>query len=218
MTKQLYAPPPMPEPPQEFPPRTLSLSRRASRKAGLFEPSLMRAAFKQSFVMLRPDIQWKNPVMFVVEIGTVLSILYTIEAALGIANQERLMYFLALDFWLFATVLFANFATSIAEARGKAQAESLRKTMLLTSAEAYSGSGEVLERTVSVPDAGRRSILIGDRERPVVFYCRVGARSEMAAQAFRGAGFEAYSMRGGLQRWAQEGHPLSPEGGEGADH
>jgi len=47
-------------------------------------------------------------------------------------------------------------------------AESLRKTMLLTSAEAYSGSGEVLERTVSVPDAGRRSILIGDRERPVV--------------------------------------------------
>ncbi len=47
-------------------------------------------------------------------------------------------------------------------------AESLRKTMLLTSAEAYSGSGEVLERTVSVPDAGRRSIIIGDRERPVV--------------------------------------------------
>jgi signal transduction histidine kinase len=47
-------------------------------------------------------------------------------------------------------------------------AESLRKTMLLTSAEAYSGSGEVLERTVSVPDAGRRSIIVGDRERPVV--------------------------------------------------
>jgi signal transduction histidine kinase len=47
-------------------------------------------------------------------------------------------------------------------------AESLRKTMLLTSAEAYSGSGEVLERTVSVPDSGRRSIIIGDRERPVV--------------------------------------------------
>jgi len=47
-------------------------------------------------------------------------------------------------------------------------AESLRKTMVLTSAEVYSGSGEVLERTVSVPDAGRRSIIVGDRERPVV--------------------------------------------------
>lgn len=57
-----------------------------------------------------------------------------------------------------------------------------------------------------------------DRERPVVFYCRVGSRSEMAAQAFRAAGFEAYSMRGGLARWAREGRPLSPEGGYVADH
>jgi rhodanese-related sulfurtransferase len=56
------------------------------------------------------------------------------------------------------------------------------------------------------------------REHPVVFYCRVGSRSEMAAQAFRAAGFKAHSMRGGLQRWAQEGRPLSPEGGYVADH
>jgi rhodanese-related sulfurtransferase len=56
------------------------------------------------------------------------------------------------------------------------------------------------------------------RERPVVFYCRVGARSTMAAQAFRAAGFEAYSMSGGLVRWAQEGRPLSPEGGSVAEH
>ena len=56
------------------------------------------------------------------------------------------------------------------------------------------------------------------RERPVVFYCRVGARSQMAAQAFRAAGYEAYSMAGGLRRWAQEGRPLSPEGGTVADH
>src|SRR5689334_23277980 len=106
MTKQLYAPPQLPEPSLELPQRSPSLSRKASRRAGLFEPSLMRAAFKQSFVMLRPDIQWKNPVMFVVEIGTVLSVLYTIEAGLGIANAERFLYFLALSFWLFATVLF----------------------------------------------------------------------------------------------------------------
>lgn len=56
------------------------------------------------------------------------------------------------------------------------------------------------------------------REHPVVFYCRVGARSLMAAQAFRAAGYEAYSMSGGLRRWAQEGRPLSPEGGTVADH
>jgi len=57
-----------------------------------------------------------------------------------------------------------------------------------------------------------------ERDRPVVFYCRVGARSRMAAQAFRAAGFEAYSMTGGLVRWAHEGRPLSPEGGSVADH
>jgi rhodanese-related sulfurtransferase len=57
-----------------------------------------------------------------------------------------------------------------------------------------------------------------DRERPVVFYCRVGGRSTMAAQALRAAGFEAYSMTGGLLRWAREERALSPDGGHVADH
>jgi rhodanese-related sulfurtransferase len=57
-----------------------------------------------------------------------------------------------------------------------------------------------------------------DRERPVVFYCRVGARSSMAAEAFRTAGFEAYSLDGGLLRWAAEGRAVAPEGGTVADH
>jgi rhodanese-related sulfurtransferase len=57
-----------------------------------------------------------------------------------------------------------------------------------------------------------------ERERPVVFYCRVGSRSAMAAQAFRASGYEAYSMSGGLRRWADEGRPLSPEDGYVADH
>jgi len=57
-----------------------------------------------------------------------------------------------------------------------------------------------------------------DRERPVVFYCRVGSRSLMAAQALRAGGYEAYSMAGGLARWEREGRPLSPEGGYVADH
>ncbi len=57
-----------------------------------------------------------------------------------------------------------------------------------------------------------------ERERPVIFYCRLGGRSDMAAQAFRAAGFEAYSMSGGLARWTSEGRPLSPEGGTVAKH
>jgi len=57
-----------------------------------------------------------------------------------------------------------------------------------------------------------------DRERPVVFYCRVGARSDMAAQAFRASGYRALSMEGGLVRWAREGLPLSPQGGSVAEH
>ena len=57
-----------------------------------------------------------------------------------------------------------------------------------------------------------------DRETPVLFYCRVGARSAMAAQAFRRAGFEAYSLGGGLVRWHATGLPLEPEDGHVADH
>jgi hypothetical protein len=103
------------------------IARRRSRRAGLFAPDLLLAALKQAFVMLRPDIQWKNPVMFVVEIGTVLTVLFTITT--WIANPAKLpTYLLALDIWLFLTVLFANFAEALAEARGKAQAEALRNT------------------------------------------------------------------------------------------
>ncbi|HXM87397.1 MAG TPA: rhodanese-like domain-containing protein [Solirubrobacteraceae bacterium] len=57
-----------------------------------------------------------------------------------------------------------------------------------------------------------------DAERPVVLYCRVGARSAMAAQALRAAGFEAYSMDGGLLRWAEEQRPLEPSDGRVAEH
>jgi rhodanese-related sulfurtransferase len=57
-----------------------------------------------------------------------------------------------------------------------------------------------------------------DHDRPVVFYCRVGSRSDMAAQAFRASGFRALSMRGGLLRWAGESRPMSPAGAVVADH
>jgi rhodanese-related sulfurtransferase len=56
-----------------------------------------------------------------------------------------------------------------------------------------------------------------ERDRPVVFYCRVGSRSAMATQAFRGAGFDAHNMEGGLLDWEASGLPLEPEGGYVAD-
>ncbi len=57
-----------------------------------------------------------------------------------------------------------------------------------------------------------------DRDRPVIFQCRLGARSAMAAQAFRAAGHEAYSLAGGIDRWHSEGRPLRPNEGYVADH
>jgi K+-transporting ATPase ATPase B chain len=104
------------------------IARRLSRKQGLFAPDLLQTALRQSFIMLRPDIQWKNPVMFVVEVGVALSLVFTVAKAAGYSSQAGFGYLIQLDIWLFLTVIFANFAEALAEARGKAQAEALRKT------------------------------------------------------------------------------------------
>ncbi|WP_050986174.1 potassium-transporting ATPase subunit KdpB [Schlesneria paludicola] len=141
------APPPS-TPPERVVAEAQKASRRASRRNGLFEPSLLKAAFIQSFAMLRPDIQWKNPVMFVVEVGTVLTVIFTIANLIGYQSQVSTGYLLALDFWLLATVLFANFATALAEARGKAQADTLRKTRRETPAFRLRTSGQ-LEQVAS---------------------------------------------------------------------
>jgi rhodanese-related sulfurtransferase len=85
--------------------------------------------------------------------------------------------------------------------------------------EAYEREAGHIEgsRHISLNElTGAAESVLSDRR--VVFYCRVGARSAMAAQAFRAAGFEAYTMSGGLLRWAAEGRPLVPEGGHVADH
>jgi len=101
---------------------------RRARHLDLFAPELVRPALKQALALLRPDVQWANPVMFVVEIGAVLTLLFIVQALVSTsASQVPITYFIALDFWLWLTVLFANFATALAEARGKAQADSLRK-------------------------------------------------------------------------------------------
>src|SRR6202049_2098714 len=122
---------------------------RRIRSQKLFDPQLARDALKQSIVMLRPDIQWSNPVMFVVELGAVLTLLFIVQALVSTsASQVPITYFIALDFWLWLTVLFANFATALAEARGKAQAQSLRKTRSETPAYRLNAGG-VIEEVLS---------------------------------------------------------------------
>jgi potassium-transporting ATPase ATP-binding subunit len=129
-------------------PEELKLTRRASRQHGLFAPPLVKAALVQSVVMLRPDIQWKNPVMFVVEVGTVLTFIYTIAILGGYQSQAPLGYLVSLDVWLLLTLLFANFASALAEARGKAQADALRRTRRTTPAFRVLENGTI-EETVS---------------------------------------------------------------------
>src|ERR1700720_1048383 len=111
-----------------------NLPRRARRRP-LLTAETGWAALKQSFVMLRPDIQWRNPVMFVVEVGAALTLAYILRALFGAAPaQFSLGYFIAIDVWLWLTVLFANFATAFAEERGRAQATFLRRSRVSTPA------------------------------------------------------------------------------------
>jgi K+-transporting ATPase ATPase B chain len=157
MQQTMTAPPSMNQPGP--PPDELKLARRASRRHGLFAPALLRTALGQSLVMLRPDIQWKNPVMFVVEVGTVLTILFTLKALFGATGRVSISYLLALDTWLVLTLLFANFATALAEARGKAQADTLRKTRRETPAYRLRENGEIEETISTDLQAGDRVVV-----------------------------------------------------------
>ena len=91
----------------------------------LFDPALLKPAIADSFRKLNPRVQWRNPVMFVVYIGSILTTLASIPALRG-PSQEATSFILAVSVWLWFTVLFANFAEALAEGRSKAQAASLR--------------------------------------------------------------------------------------------
>ena len=144
--------PPAPRPIERAP--DIAKDRRVTRKQGLFAPDLLRAACIQAFVMLRPDILWKNPVMFVVEVGTVLTAMYAVAAGLGYPTQASFAYLVALTVWLALTVLFANFAEALAEARGKAQADALRKTRQATPAYLVMPGGKIVESVSTALKAG----------------------------------------------------------------
>ena len=102
------------------------MNNQSSNK--LFEQGQVSEALKQSFIKLNPVTMFRNPVMFAVWIGTIIMAGVCIWIATGEKNQGSFLYNIIVTFILFITLLFANFAEAIAEARGKAQADSLRKT------------------------------------------------------------------------------------------
>ena len=99
-----------------------------TQNKSLFQKELMLEAFVQSFLKLNPKTLFRNPIMFTVEIGTAVMLAVCIWILTGEASQGSFAYNFTVFIILLFTLLFANFAEAIAEARGKAQADSLRKT------------------------------------------------------------------------------------------
>lgn len=119
------------------------MTKRENTSNKLFEPTLVKQAMRESFVKLNPKIIFRNPVMFCVWIGTLvmMGVCLWIAIAPQTAHQGTLGYNLAITLILFVTMLFANFAEAIAEARGRAQADTLRKTREETPAKKISTNG-----------------------------------------------------------------------------
>jgi len=117
----------------------------STKQTSLFDRQLIGDALKESFIKLKPQIMWKNPVMFTVEIGTAVMLIVCICILFGVSDQGGLGYNSTIFLILFATLLFANFAEALAEARGKAQADSLRKTREETPAKQLLDDGTIRE-------------------------------------------------------------------------
>src|SRR5246500_579899 len=103
-----------------------TLISRGVRARPLFDPEIMRRAIRESFIKLNPVLVAKNPVMFVVEVGAALTTIFVVKDAFTGAGGT--LFGIQIALWLWFTVVFANFAEAMAEARGKAQADALRKT------------------------------------------------------------------------------------------
>ena len=125
------------------------LQRRGTRTLRLFEPALVRMAIVHAFKMLDPRQMARNPVMFLVEVGTVLTAIVTVQSSVRGLAIGVIVYQGALTSLLFLTVLFANFASALAEARGKAQADSLRATRADTPAFRIKALGSRAGETIS---------------------------------------------------------------------
>src|SRR6201985_121533 len=118
---------------------SMKLQKRAPMSA-MLDPKILKPAIVASFTKLDPRLMLKNPVMFVVEIVAALTtVIFLRDLVTGGAN---LAFTFQIILWLWFTVLFANFAEAVAEGRGKAQAESLRKTRTESEAKLLSGSAK----------------------------------------------------------------------------
>jgi len=117
---------------------------KRNKNTSLFQGDLVSMAIKQSFVKLNPAYMIKNPVMFTVEIGTAIMLFVTLKIMImRETDQGSIAYNIAIFFILLLTLLFANFAEGLAEARGKAQADSLRKARQDTPANLVSPNGTI---------------------------------------------------------------------------
>lgn len=152
-----------------------------NQSTSIFQGDLVSTAFKQSFVKLSPRLMVKNPVMFTVETGTLVMLAVVVYTAVtGDASQGSLGYNIAVFLILFLTLLFANFAEGIAEARGKAQAENLRKTRQDTPVKLLVpvGNGTVNEQVKIISSA---SLQLDDR-----FICEAGDIIPMDGEIIEG--------------------------------
>jgi potassium-transporting ATPase ATP-binding subunit len=148
-------------------------------KNKLFEPVLVKQAVKQSFYKLSPRSMIHNPVMFTVEIGTAVMLFVCIWIFIGEKSQGSLAYNVIIFIVLLFTLLFANFAEAIAEARGKAQADSLRKTREDTPAKKVFPVGEIyVDEIKIVPSSQLRK---GDE-----FVCEAGDTIPMDGEIVEG--------------------------------
>jgi potassium-transporting ATPase ATP-binding subunit len=153
------------------------MKKKSSNK--LFEASLVKTALQQSFVKLNPRIMFRNPVMFTVEVCTAVMLAVCIWIITGEKTQGGLAYNLIVLIVLLLTLLFANFAEAIAEARGKAQADSLRKTREDTPAKKIFPVGEIYTNELKiVPSAQLKK---GD-----VFLCEAGDTIPMDGEIIEG--------------------------------
>ncbi len=117
----------------------LEASRWRAQRASVFSRELVLAAIRDSFPKLDPRLQLRNPVMFIVELGSVITTgIFFLDVARG--AHGRLWFVGVIAIWLWLTVLFANFAEAIAEGRGKAQANALRATRTTTNASLRDGA------------------------------------------------------------------------------
>src|SRR5579863_2361934 len=113
----------------------------AASSRPLFDPPIVRRALRDSFIKLSPRHMVKNPVMFVVLIGSILTTLVVLRDA--VTGAGHLGFSIQLTLWLWFTVVFANFAEAMAEGRGKAQADTLRKSRTQTVAKRLSSAKDL---------------------------------------------------------------------------